>query len=264
MSPWRQAAAIGLAALVACMARAQGVSELEHVAPDPPQSHVHDMPYREMAEMMGMDDRRRFRKVMFDRLEWQEGEASAFGWDAAAWYGGDYHKLWLEAEGERAGGRTQESRVEASWDRIVSAWWSLRAGVRHDGGIGPSRDWLSVGVAGLAPGFVEVEALLHLGEGGRTAFRLTTERDVRISRRLVLQPEAELAAHGRDDPQKLIGAGLSVIELGLRLRYEWRRELAPYVGIRWVGHFGDSADLRRAAGEEADELQWVAGLRAWF
>ena len=49
-----------------------GRSEREHVPPDPPQTHVHAMPYREMAEMMGMDDRKRFGKVMLDRLEWRD------------------------------------------------------------------------------------------------------------------------------------------------------------------------------------------------
>ena len=248
----------------ASAALAQGQSEREHVPPDPPRTTVHSMPYREMTDMMGMDDRRRFGKAMLDRLEWQEGDDSSFAWDAAAWYGGDYHKLWAEAEGESAGGETRESRIELDWDRIVSRWWSFRAGVRHDGGIGPARDWLALGVAGLAPGFFEIEAAAYYGEGGRSAFRLTTQRDWLLTQRLVLQPELELAAYGRDDPEKLIGAGLSDLKLGLRLRYEWRREFAPYVGVRWVSHYGDSADFRRAAGQDPDELLWLAGIRAWF
>ena len=242
---------------------AQGQSQLEHVPPDPPQTHVHEMSYGEMAEMMGMDDRRRFGKATLERLEWHLGD-DAFSWDGNAWYGGDIDKLWFEAEGERAGGDTHESRLELAWDRIVSRWWSLRAGVRHDGGLGPSRDWLAVGVAGLAPGFVEVESSLYYGEGGRGAFRLTTPRDLLLSQRLVLQPELELAAFSRDDPEKLVGAGLSDLKLGLRIRYELRREIAPFLGVRWVSHFGDTADFRRAAGEDADEWQWLAGIRAWF
>jgi len=243
---------------------AQSQSQLEHVAPDPPKTQVHPMSYGEMTQMMGMDDRRRFGKVMVDRLEWQEGEDSALAWDAAAWYGGDFDKAWLEAEGESVDGRTHESRVELAWDRIVSPWWSLRAGVRHDGGIGPSRVWLGVGVAGLAPGFLEVEAALYHGEEGRSALRLTTERDFRLTQRLVLQPEIELSAYGRDDPEKLVGAGLSDLKLGLRLRYELRREIAPYVGLRWVDHFGHTADFRRAVGEESEQLLWIAGIHAWF
>ena len=204
------------------------------------------MPYPQMADMMGMDDRRHFAKLMFDRLEWQSADqGSRFSWDAAGWYGGDFNKLWIETEGERSAGQTEEARLEFLWDRIVSPWWSLRAGVRHDAGVGPERDWAAFGIAGLAPGFVDIETSLYLGAGGRTAVRLSTHRDLLITQRLILQPEAELDAYGRDDPQRLVGSGISDLKLGLRLRYELRRELAPYFGVRWVGHFGDSADLRQ-------------------
>jgi copper resistance protein B len=172
--------------------------------------------------------------------------------------------VWLETEGTRTSEATEEARIELAWDRIISPWWSLRAGVRHDTGTGPARDWLAFAVAGRAPGFLDVESSVYLGDGGRTALRLTTERDFLLTQRLVLQPEAELNAYGKDDPERQIGAGLSDLKLGLRLRYELRRELAPYLGVRWVGHFGDSADLRRAAGEPADEFLWLAGIRAWF
>ncbi len=245
---------------------ARGRSQLEHVPPDPPQSHVdHDMSYREMAQMMGMDDRRRFGKVMVDRLEWHDGDdGSQYAWEARAWYGGDYHQAWLEAEGERVEDSAHESRIEGGWDRIISPWWSVRVGLRHDAGEGQARDWLGAGVAGLAPGFFESEAMVYFGEDGRTAARLQFDRDLLFTQRLVLQPELELEAFGKDDPGKLIGSGLSSLTLGLRLRYEIRREFAPYLGVHWAGHFGETADLRRAAGESADEFTWLLGVRAWF
>jgi copper resistance protein B len=250
---------------VASFAHAQGQSELEHVPPDPPQTRVHAMPYGEMAAMMGMDDRKRFGKIMFDELEWQDGgNASTFGWDAAAWYGGDFNKLRIETEGKRIAGETHEARTELTWERIVTPWWSLRAGARHDAGGGPARDWAAIGLAGLAPGFIEVGAALYLGEGGRGAARLTSHYDLLLTQRLILQPEAELNAYTRDDPARLTGAGISDLTLGLRLRYEFRRELAPYFGVVWAAHFGDSAGLRRAAGETADETTLIAGIRAWF
>lgn len=234
--------------------RAQQQSALEHVPPDPPQSRVHAMPYGDMAEMMGMDDRRLFGKVMADRLEWQDsGGDSRFAWDASAWYGGDFDKLWIESEGALRGAGTEDSRTELAWDRIVSAWWSLRLGVRHDAGIGPTRDWASFGVAGLAPGFFELEAAVYVGEEGRTALRLAGHKDFLLTQRLVLQPEAELAAYGRDDPERQIDAGVSDLKLGLRLRYEIRREFAPYIGVRWS-----------VAGESDGEFVWLAGVRAWF
>ena len=258
-------AAVVAGSLLPAAAGAQGQSELEHVPPDPPQNHVHDMSYADMVEMMGMDDRKKFAKVMLDRLEWRDADhGSQFAWDASAWYGGDFHKLWLQAEGERGDGITGHSRLEGGWERIVSPWWSVRAGLRRDAGIGPARDWIGAGVAGLAPGFVETEASVYLGEDGRSALRLKVERDFLFTQRLVLQPELELDAYGKDDPQKLIGAGLSDIALGLRLRYELRREIAPYVGIYWNWRFGESADLARAVGEDDSEFTALAGLRVWF
>ena len=259
--------ATSCAAMLACasFAHAQGQSQAEHVAPDPPQTHVkHDMSYGEMVEMMGMDDRKRFGKVMFDRLEWRGSDESQYAWDARAWYGGDYHKAWFEAEGERTEDATQKSRLEGGWERIVSAWWSVRAGVRHDGGMGPTRDWLGVGFSGLTPGFVDTQASVYLGEDGRSALRLTLERDFLFTQRLVLQPRLELDAFGKDDAEKLIGSGLSTLELGLRLRYEWHREFAPYLGLNWSAHFGETDDLRRAAGEDGDDFTWLAGVRAWL
>lgn len=262
----RRLAIIAAALLAPWPAFTQGQSEREHVPPDPPQSHVdHSMSYGEMAALMGMDDRARFGKVMLERVEWLDTQDSGtVEWHAGAWYGGDYHKAWIETEGERVAGVTHESRLEGGWERIVSSWWSVRAGVRVDGGEGPSRSWAGVGIAGLAPGFIELEAHVYAGDGGRTAFRLSGERDFLLTQRLVLQPAIELDVYGEDDPERLIGAGVSTLEAGLRLRYEWRREIAPYIGARWSAHFGDSARLRRAAGEESRDFSWLAGIRAWF
>jgi copper resistance protein B len=154
--------------------------------------------------------------------------------------------------------------VEVLWDRIATAWWSTRLGMRWDVGDGPSQSWVAFGVGGLAPGFVELEAMAYVSDGGRTAFRLATEYDLLLTQRLVLQPALELNAYGQDDAERLIGAGLSNVELGLRLRYEFRREVAPYFGVNWVKRFGDSADFARAAGVDPDEIAFVAGFRLWF
>jgi copper resistance protein B len=256
---------LGLALVAHAEEPGQSEREHEHVAPDPPATPVHEMPYREMTAMMGMDDRSRVGKIMLDRVEWQDADAgSTFEWDAAAWYGGDFNKLRLETEGERVDGETRTARVEWLVDHIVSRWWSVRAGAREDFGVGPNRTWAGAGFAGTAPGMIDVEAMFYVGEGGRTALRLTTEYDLLVTQRLVLQPEAELDAYGRDDDERAIGAGFSDLRIGLRLRYELKREFAPYVGVRWNSRLGRSADLVRDVGDDASELVWVAGLRAWF
>ncbi len=240
-------------------------SELEHVPPDPPSTGLNKMSYRQMVEAMAMDDRAGFGKALFDQFEWRDTqEGDGLAWDAQAYYGGDYNKAWLKTEGERQAGTTEEARMELLWDRIFSRWWSAQAGVRHDFGTGPSRDWLAVGVQGLAPYFFEVEATAYFGEAGRTAARFKAEYELLFSQRLMLQPEIELNLYGKDDPRKGVMSGLSDAEIGLRLRYEIRREIAPYVGIAWVRRFGRTADLVRAAGEDPSDFQAVAGVRFWF
>lgn len=248
----------------ASLACAQDPAATEHIPPDPPRTHVHDMSYDAMADMMGMDDREKFGEVSIDRLEWHSSTPSRLEWEASAWYGGDYDKLRLETEGARDDRGTHEARIEALWDRIVTPWWSTRLGVREDAGDGPSRSWAAFGVAGLAPGFVECTAMAYVGDGGRTALRLTSTRDFLITQRLKFAPEVELNAYGRDDPANEIGAGLSDMKLGLRLRYEIRREVAPYFGVRWERRVGASARFARAAGVDPAEVTALAGIRAWF
>ena len=240
-------------------------SEREHVPPDPPTQEVRDMPYKPMAKMMAMDDTASVGKVLLDQLDWRDGGgSSALAWDAEAWYGTDYNKLWLKTEGERSGGTTQDARIEAFWDYTIARWWNLQTGVRHDLGEGPSRDWAAVGVEGLAPYFFQIEATAYVGDAGRTAARFKADYELLFSQRLILQPEIELNAYGKSDPEKRIGSGISDLQLALRLRYEIRREVAPYIGVAWVKQFGNTADLVRASGEDTSDLQALAGIRIWF
>ena len=234
------------------------------------------MSYRAMARTMEMDDTSATGKVMFDRLEWRNASGgSAFAWNADAWYGNDYNKLWLKSEGEREHvdgptlftqnrGTTTSARTELLWDHTIARWWNLQTGLRHDSGSGDARDWAGLGVQGLAPGFFNVEATAYVGDSGRTAARVSAERDLLFTQRLILQPEFEINLYGKDDLQNGIGSGLSNLELSLRLRYEFRRELASYVGVVWARRFGDTADFARAVGEDPNDIQWVAGLRIWF
>jgi copper resistance protein B len=237
----------------------------QHVPPDPPASQMPDMPYSSMTKMMGMDDTGAVGKVLLDQFEWQGNSGgNAAVWDATGFYGTDYNKLWLRTEGERVGGHTEDARAEAFWDRIISRWWSSQIGLRHDFGPGPARDWLAVGVQGLAPYYLEVEATAYVGDSGRTALRLKTEYELLFTQRLILQPEIELNAYGKADPDKGVGSGLSEVQAGLRLRYEIRRELAPYIGLAWERRTGNTAALLRANGKEISELRAVAGVRLWF
>ncbi len=237
-------------------ASADTTSEREHVPPEPPAQAMHDMPYREMATMMGMDDRQSLGTLVFDELDLgRSDQHTALSWDSYAWYGNDDAKLWLKSAGERQEVRSGQGDIEVLYDRVIGRWWNLQAGARHDFADGPSRDWLALGIQGLAPYFFDVEATLYFGENGRAALRLSADYDLLLTQRLILRPSLELDAYSKDDPQNGIASGVSSAELGLRLRYEIRREFAPYAGVSWDRRFGES---------DASDLRWLAGVRFWF
>lgn len=215
-------------------------------------AHMNDNPWQTM--------------FLLDRFEWQNagGEGDALVWDVNAWTGTDDHRVLLRAAGERVDGTTEENRVELLWWHPVASRWDLVAGLRQDLEPVTPRSYAALGVQGLAPWWVHVEATAYLGERGQTAVTLEAETDLLLTNRLVLTPRVEAQAYGRDDERNGIGKGLSEITAGLRLRYEIRREFAPYFGLEWTGKLGDTADLARADGESVRDARWVAGVRVWF
>lgn len=233
-----------------------------HVPPQPPTHPMGPMTGTEMIELMAMDDAASYGSVTIDQFEWREDD-DALAWKASAWYGGDRDKLVFKTEGIDAGDGGH-SRSELLWDRVMSRWWNLQAGARHDAGDGPSRTWAALGVQGLAPYWLDFDAAFYLGEQGRTALRVEARYDLRLTQRWILQPQLEANLYGKDDPERHLGSGLADVQAGLRLRYEIRREFAPYVGLNFTGLFGETADLARAAGGDDGETRIVAGFRVWF
>jgi copper resistance protein B len=202
--------------------------------------------------------------LLGDRVEWQNGQNDQLLWDATGWIGRDFGRLWLRSEGERPADGTEQARVEALWGKPVSRWWDLLAGMRTDFRPDPDHTWLALGVVGLAPYFFEVEATAYVAGDGDTAAQLELEYELLLTNRLVLQPHLELNFYGRDDEERGLGSGLSNVEAGLRLRYEIRRELAPYIGIEWGKKYGETEDFAEAEGEVVEDTRWVIGIRMWY
>jgi copper resistance protein B len=202
---------------------------------------------------------------MAEELEWQDNSPNgSLAWDITAWAGRDEGRLLFRSEGSRTRNDNDETRVELLWWRPVSAWWNLVAGARHDTGRGDARTYGLVGLQGTAPYRFGIRADLFGGEGGQLGTRVEGEYRLLLTNRLIATPRVEAQAFARDDESTGIASGLADVELGLRVRYEFRREFAPYVGVEWVGLLGDTADLARAFGEPVRDTRLVAGLRVWF
>lgn len=209
--------------------------------------------------------------IMLDRLEAQHVDAdaaTALVWDAKVSWGPDFDKINLGSEGEAIAGEIQHARTELFWSHAVLRWWETTVGARYDHGdnSGNEKDraWAALGMQGMAPCFVNITATVYAGDEGRSALRVAAEYDMRFSDRLLLQPRLELNAYGKDDAANAIGRGISDSEFGLRLRYEIRREIAPYIGVEWANKYSGTADFARAAGERSGEARALAGIRLWY
>lgn len=204
-------------------------------------------------------------KVMIDKLEVRNTDGSnPLVLDADAWVGYDLNKLWLKTEVEYVDDGAEEAEIQFLYSRALAPFWDFQVGWRRDIKPEPSRDFLALGFRGLAPYLFDVDAEVFVGESGQLGARLDAEYEYLFSQKLILSPEVEINLYSKDDKEVGIGSGLSDMELGLRLRYEVRREFAPYIGVNWTKIFGQTADFAREEGEKTDDVQIVAGVRIWF
>lgn len=208
--------------------------------------------------------------TFIEQLEYRmesDNEPNHLGWEAQGWIGRDFNKFWWKQEGEAVfeGTDEGESETDLLYSRLITPFWNLQAGVQYangwEGGNYEDR-WSAVaGVQGLAPYKFELDNALYLSENGDLTFEFEGEYDLRITQRLVLQPRAELTLAAQDIPDRQLGAGLTDTRLDLRLRYEIRRDFAPYLGVRYRRLFGETADMAEVSGEETELFYFIAGLR---
>ncbi|WP_447348407.1 copper resistance protein B, partial [Salmonella enterica] len=177
---------------------------------------------------------------------------------------GDTDRLWLKSEGERSGGKTETAEAQLLWGHAVGPWWDLVAGVRQDFRPASAQSWAAVGFQGLALYNFESEITGFVSNGGKAALRLGGEYDVLLTNRLILQPSYEVNLYSQDDESRGRGRGLADTELGLRLRYEIRREFAPYIGVSWNQLYGKTSDMAKREDEKDHQIVFLAGARIWF
>ena len=204
--------------------------------------------------------------VLFNLAEYrvQKG-ADAYRWDGEGWFGGDINRFVVKTEGEGAVGRGVEAgEVQGLYSRAIDPYFNLQAGIRHDFEPGTPITYATIGIEGISPYWFHVEGALFLSDKGDLLGRLEGYYDQRITQRLILQPRVELNIAAQDVRATRTGSGLSEAELGIRLRYEIKRELAPYIGVSWEGKIGDSARFARAASDRVHATSLVVGIRTWF
>lgn len=211
---------------------------------------------------------------LFDLLEnrYNSSGPDMFVWDFVGWFGGDYNRLWVKTEGRQAlsQGSRGEGDLQLLYGRLISPYWDFQVGARALTNLGNgsfhrnARTYAVIGFQGLAPGNFDVEPALYTSDRGEVSGEITITADVYLTQRLIIQPrfQGEITVQG--DPRFDTGSGGSTIDMGVRLRYDIRREIQPYIGVSWLRSFGANARLARQAGETDDTIGLAVGLQLWW
>lgn len=215
-----------------------------------------------------MMDESRFRTtaLMIERLEYRAHRGKdGYRIEGAAWTGGDIDRAVLALDAQGTFGEGAESvEIDAYWRHAIDPWFNLQLGARHDLRPDPERSYALLGIEGLLPYWIEAEGQLFVSNKGDVHLSATVSHAIRVTQRLVVEPEIELDIAIQDVPELRIGAGLDTLELSARARYELARNFAPYVGVAWERKLGGSADYARLGGEKPSAVSFVVGLRTWF
>lgn len=207
--------------------------------------------------------------ALFDILEIAPGlEGRPARWDMIGSIGKEYNRFWIKSEGDLSTStRTGELEFQALYSRLIAPFWEAQVGVRldvgYEGGETRTRGQFVLGLEGLAPYWFELEPAVFVSQDGDISAALLGSYDLFVTQRMILQPRVEANVAVQDVEEWGISSGLNSVGLGARLRYEIRREFAPYVGLNWTRLTGGTADLARVAEEDFNTLGFVAGFRVW-
>ena len=198
--------------------------------------------------------------LMVDSLEYQNNDDKTMSWNTYGYVGYDTNKIYIYSEGEKVDGSSQsQSENQLMYSRAISPYWDVQVGLGYDKVESENKTWGILAVQGLAPYFFETKATLLFCDDGNIGFRADAEYEALFTQKLILTPSIAIAGYTKDDQNIQIGKGLANLTLGARVRYEFTREFAPYVGIEWSKNFGNTSDF-----SPLDETNAVAGVRVWF
>ena len=206
-----------------------------------------------------MNDDPLFYKLTIDELEKQENDEKSLAWDTNLWIGYDIDKIYLYSEGEKAQGGSMESENQLVYSRAISPFWDVQFGIGYDKTPTDTQTWGVVALQGLSPYYFETRGVLLLGNDGNIGLRLKTEYEALLTQKVVLTPSISTDLYLKDNVDMGLGKGLANITAGLRLRYEIKREFAPYIGLEWSKNFGNTDEF-----SPLSESYALVGVRIWF
>ncbi len=197
--------------------------------------------------------------LLMNRFEVLDNDKNTRVWEGSFWIGYDISKIYVYSEGEATSDGLETSQNELVYSRAITAFWDAQIGLVYDKNADASKTWGEVAISGLAPYYFETRAALLVNSDGNIGLRFDTKYEALLTQKLILTPSLEADFYTKDDPDMNLGSGLSNIEAGLRLRYEFVREFAPYIGVTWDKTFGNTKNFN-----PIDQTNLMVGIRFWF
>lgn len=197
--------------------------------------------------------------LVVDKLEYQFSDEKSTNWDVYGYMGHDINKIYIYSEGEKVKNESAKSENQLVYSRAISPFWDAQVGIDYDKNNEAHQTWGIIGLQGLSQYFFETRTILLFGEDGNIGLRTQAEYDALLTQKLILTPSIQLSAYTKDNQEMSIGSGFSNIKMGARLRYEFTREFAPYIGVEWNKNLGNTNDI-----SSLNDVYAVAGVRFWF
>lgn len=172
------------------------------------------------------------------------------------WIGGDFNRLWYSLDAEQRSGRTEAAELQVLYGRYIRPFWDAQIGLRRDERP-QQRDYLALGVRGLAPYAFDVDLKLFIRDDGKVFARTRFENSFLITNRFIISPSVDLE-WSASDIDTTVRRGAYQVDVGVQARYEFNRRVAPYLGLKRTFY------PRSQSGGETAATQWQAGLRLLF
>ncbi len=197
--------------------------------------------------------------LIMDRFEMLNNDENIRIWEGSFYMGYDIDKLYVYSAGEATSDGVESSQTELLYSRAIAPFWDAQIGLAYDKNTNASQTWAELALSGLAPYYFETRTALLVNGDGNVGLRLDAEYEMLFTQKLILSTSVEADFYTKDDPTMRLGSGLSSMEAGLRLRYEFVREFAPYIGVSWEKTFGNTRDYN-----PINETNILVGIRFWF
>jgi len=200
-----------------------------------------------------------------DKFEYRLDGSRHLLFDGSLSYGGETYGLNAKLVfGGSVDRKIDQIQGEVAYSRAIGGSFNLEAGLRHEF---RSPGHLSYAVAGFSgepkPGLALESYALASSQGDLFGeFKLVYDQP--LSERVTVQPRLAFNMAAQDVPDQVIARGLVAAELGIRLRYDMSRLVAPYVGISHERLLGRTARIARNAGEVSRSTHLVLGFSSAF